>query len=438
MSNFDAKVLAWAKNANVRLDAKHELLGKSLETISNYERLEGVEYMNMAVNWGLRDDIQKLQNEVDASISEYGGDSFGKVNETGLGEVKTGFRFGATTTIEDDDFVEDDDDDDDDGKVKITSPLGDTEHSQIVSAMKNHASRRKTVSSEVIHLEEIDNFVPEVHEKSEASRAWLTEALETNYLFEHLEHKELDTLISAMTSVDLSESENLLSQGEDGDTFYLIESGTADVIVNEEVVRQIGEKTCLGEEELMYSAESKQTIKTTSPSLRAWALDRQTYRYIVTKASIKKRALYEDFLSNIDFLKSLSSFERLQVADALRPTEHKSGEHIISFGQEGTHFYIIVEGTVNVIGRKDDEKDGATVHVCTFTVGDCVGELEFINKHHTVADVVADGPVKTAKMGRRHFEKVMGPVEEFLKDRANDHSKFEYYRGKRESAATAD
>ena len=433
MSTFDAKVLAWAKDARVRLDAKQELLEKSLQTISDYERLEGVEKMNVTVNWGLRGDIEKLQTEVAENITEYGSDSYGRENQNGLGDVTIGFRFGETTTVEDDIPEEDIDDDDDDRRVVISSPLDDTEHDAIASKMKKNASRRKTVSSEVIHLEDIDSFIPAVHDKSDTSRAWLSETLESNYLFEHLETKEIDTLVSAMASVELSQSENLLSEGEEGDTLYLIEHGTSNVIENGEVVRELGEKSCIGEEELMYSAESMCTVTVTSSTLQAWSLDRETYRYIVTKASIKKRALYEDFLNKIDFLKSLSSFERLQVADALKPTDHKDGEHIISFGQEGTHFYIIVEGTVNVIGRQDNEKEGSTVQVCTFTVGDCVGELEFINCHCTVADVVADGPVKTAKMGRRHFEKVMGPVEEFLKDRANDHSKFEYYRGKRES-----
>ena len=54
--------------------------------------------------------------------------------------------------------------------------------------------------------------------------------------------------------------------------------------------------------------------------------------------------------------------------------------------------------------------------VCTFTVGDCVGELEFINPNTVcVADVKAwSSEVRTAKMNRRHFEKVMGYVKDYV------------------------
>ena len=72
-------------------------------------------------------------------------------------------------------------------------------------------------------------------------------------------------------------------------------------------------------------------------------------------------------------------------------------------------------GEVDVIGRGDF---GKPLHVCTFGYGHPVGELEFINNHVCVADVVAKTDVKTAKLSRRHFELVMGPVVDVLKRNA--------------------
>ena len=85
--------------------------------------------------------------------------------------------------------------------------------------------------------------------------------------------------------------------------------------------------------------------------------------------------------------------------------------------------FIILEGTVEVIGRKNGEK----TYVCDFSTGDYIGELEFLNNHRTVADVIAKTAVRTAKLNRRHFEMCMGPVLEVLK-RNMKHPKYEYYQ----------
>jgi hypothetical protein len=79
-----------------------------------------------------------------------------------------------------------------------------------------------------------------------------------------------------------------------------------------------------------------------------------------------------------------------------------------------------------VLGRDDK---GAPKWVCDFKEGDCVGELEFLHHHLCVADVVAKTPlVRTARMNRRHFEMVMGPVKDVLARTAQESEVFSYYR----------
>ncbi len=58
---------------------------------------------------------------------------------------------------------------------------------------------------------------------------------------------------------------------------------------------------------------------------------------------------------------------------------------------------------MDVFGRNEEKP----IYVCTFKAGDHVGELEFLNKHLCVADVVANGEVRAAKIHRDHFEKCM-------------------------------
>eukprot|EP01004_Peranema_trichophorum_P003212 NODE_2213_length_1652_cov_135.017005_g1896_i0.p1 GENE.NODE_2213_length_1652_cov_135.017005_g1896_i0~~NODE_2213_length_1652_cov_135.017005_g1896_i0.p1 ORF type:complete len:506 (+),score=109.72 NODE_2213_length_1652_cov_135.017005_g1896_i0:113-1519(+) len=165
-------------------------------------------------------------------------------------------------------------------------------------------------------------------------------------------------------------------------------------------------------------------------NISTWALDRKTYTHIMHNTFIKKRALYTEFLSKISFLQSMSHKELIQLADALQPDKFKKGEHLISYGEEGTWFYIIVEGVVEVLGRNDK---GEKIPVCTFTRGECVGELEFLHNHNTVADVVAQTEeVRVAKLNRAHFEMCMGPIKELLKQSRAVDPVFSYYRGTQE------
>jgi CRP-like cAMP-binding protein len=89
-----------------------------------------------------------------------------------------------------------------------------------------------------------------------------------------------------------------------------------------------------------------------------------------------------------------------------------------------------VEGVVEVIGR---DEAGKEVNVCTFTTGDCVGELEFINRHECVADCKAQTVVRAARMHRDHFEMCMGPVTDVLLRNAMENEKYGYYRARSQS-----
>ena len=387
MSLLDSQILDWVRTAKLSRIDKVDLLSRSLQCIDGHQHVD----VGVKVKREMVDDIEEYLQQLSKEIEKYGEHAIDEREEHDEGPKK-GFEFG-----------------DDEGQA--ADHLDASGHND--SQKKGRSARRKTVSSEVINLEEIDEYTPPEHEKDADAAKWLFDSLSQYYLFEHLDSSEVKTIVNAMKNDNKEAGEVIFSAGDEGDTLYLIQEGVASAHTEDEATTTMGPGSYIGDEELMYSAEAQYTLEA-DEDLILWSLDRQTYRYIVTKASIKKRALYEDFLMNIDFLEALTSFERLQVADALKTTEYADGEKIISFGEEGTHFHIIIEGSVRVLGR---DEAGEETEVCNFSEGDCIGELEFINNHKTCADVIAEGEVKTAKMGRRHFEKVMGPVEDFLKDR---------------------
>jgi len=285
--------------------------------------------------------------------------------------------------------------------------------------------RRPTVSAEIYKDDEIDNFKPEVNEKDPKAREWIITTLEKHNLFSHLEDFELAVAADAMMECERGEGGTLYDQNDDeNDIFYLLYSGEIELLMNDEVHSTAKRGDTFNDVNLLYPSACKESAKCLTDCVY-YTLDRRTYKCVLSKASKKKRAMYEGFLSTVGFLKGLQKFELLQLADALKPANYEAGHSLIKYGETGESFFLIVDGVVEVFGR-DEQKN--PIKVCEFTKGDCVGELEFINNHKCVADVKAQNFVRTAKMNRHHFEMVMGPVKEVLARTAQESHVYEYYR----------
>eukprot|EP01060_Flectonema_neradi_P017606 TRINITY_DN24473_c0_g1_i1.p1 TRINITY_DN24473_c0_g1~~TRINITY_DN24473_c0_g1_i1.p1 ORF type:complete len:546 (+),score=110.10 TRINITY_DN24473_c0_g1_i1:67-1704(+) len=304
----------------------------------------------------------------------------------------------------------------------FTAFTDDDDAQQPAAPLKKVASRRPTVCAEAYSEEQIDNFRPEVNPKSEEESSFLLGVLERNQLFNHLDDYELMDAVNAFSERPRMMGDFVYEdEDEDMDTFFVIYEGNLHTTDGD---RSLSKGDTFGDIFLLYPQASTETVSATSDCV-LYALDRITFKFILNKASKKKRAMYEGFLMKVPFLSTLSHIELLQLADALKSSQYEDGQTVIKYGEEGTWLHIVVEGMVEVIGRDDSNNK---IKVCEFKMGECVGELEFLNNHKTVADVVAIGRVRTAKMNRRHFEMCMGPVIDILRKNADALEVYSYYR----------
>jgi cAMP-dependent protein kinase regulator len=76
-------------------------------------------------------------------------------------------------------------------------------------------------------------------------------------------------------------------------------------------------------------------------------------------------------------LEGLDKWERLTVADALESQSFDDGDVVVKQGEEGHHFYIIVEGAATVTQKNDK---GETKEVGTLNPADYFGEVALMNK----------------------------------------------------------
>ncbi|CAF5024337.1 unnamed protein product, partial [Rotaria sp. Silwood1] len=156
-------------------------------------------------------------------------------------------------------------------------------------------------------------YVREIVQKDYATMCALSEAIKKNILFSHLDENERAQIFDAMFPEIHLAGDIIIQQGEKGENFYIIDKGEVDVYVNDELVTSIGECSSFGELALIYGTPRAATVKAKT-DVKLWSLLGETYRRILMDSTIKKRKMYEEFLSKVSILQTLDEWERLTVA----------------------------------------------------------------------------------------------------------------------------
>jgi len=256
--------------------------------------------------------------------------------------------------------------------------------------------------------------------------AALQTTVKANVLFMHLERDELQDVLDAMFPTEGAAGDVIIQQGDEGDNFYVVDSGVCCVeIESDGKVNTVGEVApggSFGELALIYGTPRAATIRAKT-EVKLWAIDRDTYRRILMGATIRKRKAYEEFLLKVKILASLDKWERLSVADALEPANFDAGTDIIKQGEEGNDFFIVVEGECVVTQTNES---GASGEVGRLKTADIFGEIALLTNDKRKATVTAVSDVKTVKLDRERFERVLGPCKDIL---ARDMENYKAFQG---------
>uniref|UniRef100_A0A8C2Z257 cAMP-dependent protein kinase type I-alpha regulatory subunit n=1 Tax=Cyclopterus lumpus TaxID=8103 RepID=A0A8C2Z257_CYCLU len=256
-------------------------------------------------------------------------------------------------------------------------------------------TRRGAISAEVYTEEDAASYVRKVIPKDYKTMAALAKAMERNVLFAHLDDNERSDIFDAMFSVNCIAGETVIQQGDEGDNFYVIDLGEMDVYVNNELVTSIGEGGSFGELALIYGTPRAASVRARS-NVKLWGIDRDSYRRILMGSTLRKRKMYEEFLSKVSILESLDKWERLTVADALETVQFQDGQEIVVQGEPGEEFFIILEGTAAVLQRRSEDEE--FVEVGRLGPSDYFGEIALLMNRPRAATVVACGPLNSGSL----------------------------------------
>lgn len=291
------------------------------------------------------------------------------------------------------------------------APSKSTPHSSDTST--THHARRVQIFNSSDSFSPDENRQLAVFSKPESSKLFLKNALSKHYLFEALGNEDMVRIIDCMRPTFAVFEEVVIKQGDTGDLFFCLETGTAVATVNGREVYTYEPSGCFGELALIYNSPRAASV-TAKTACKLWALDLKTFRYILATTSSSKMVKRCEFLKKCSFLDALSNEQIGKLAGALEVSSYEDGQHIIRQGDSGNSFYIIEEGLVRCTQVKSS---GREVDLITLKVGDYFGEMALMLNETRHANCIASGKVSCLSLDRNKFYMLLGSVQDVLAKR---------------------
>lgn len=260
-----------------------------------------------------------------------------------------------------------------------------------------------------------ENYAYPKFQKSESDRKFIQDCISDNFIFSDVDNKQREHLLDAFEKYSADIGKKIITEGEVGDYFYIIQNGKVEFNIQGERVGEAGRGRGFGDLALLYDCPRSCTC-IAAEACSLWRVDQTTFRQILAYGRMKADQETIDTLRKVSFLQQLSDEYIAKIASAVIPKTFKTGEVIIKKGEPGSVFYILKEGTVAI---RDIESGKAKYEDQVLKKGDFFGERAIVTDEPRNANVVALEDCFTLTLSRQNFLDVLGPLETLL-EKTND------------------
>lgn len=259
------------------------------------------------------------------------------------------------------------------------------------------------------------NLISSAAAKSTSETA---QVLSSYSLFENLSSDQKALLCDVVIPVHFASGETIVRQGEEGNTFYIIKSGSVTC------VDEIGTGAPLTLESGMYFGElalinnkPRARSVTAREATDLLALSRDDFQNILgsVKDTLKQEAGRRVLQTCEMFPAHISSTVRDKICEAFKEiTIENKGEEIVKKGDVGHSMFVVGDGeaAVYVNGSK----------VKSYKHGEYFGEIALTTNDSTrTATVVAESDVlRLYELGRADFNQLLGPLKKAISRTAEE------------------
>eukprot|EP01128_Nolandella_sp_AFSM9_P001773 TRINITY_DN1218_c0_g1_i1.p1 TRINITY_DN1218_c0_g1~~TRINITY_DN1218_c0_g1_i1.p1 ORF type:complete len:748 (+),score=225.20 TRINITY_DN1218_c0_g1_i1:206-2245(+) len=302
----------------------------------------------------------------------------------------------------------------------------------------NPMARRYSISSESFSPENFVDEIATLPPKSAEENARISQAVMKNVVFKNLDKEQMTEVVNTMYTEKVEPGKNVVVEGSflEENEMYVIESGELDVYYGDEVVARLKAGDVFGEIALMYTCPRTATVKAVT-ECSLWVLNRVTFRRVLMQDSLRRRTLYQSFLSRVPILSGLYPYECAKIADSLVPMYFKAGDVVIQQGDRNADLFYIVEIGKAVATKIDENGSGVSEFSLEYGPGGYFGELVLLYDSPRAATVTAVTDLKTLTITREHFAQLLAPIQEILKRNKENYKTYAQLKSSNRTSKTS-
>jgi len=175
-------------------------------------------------------------------------------------------------------------------------------------------------------------------------------------LCHYLDDDQRRGFVDSMAEVKVGQNEVIMRQGDKGNNFYLIKSGTCDVWIADKDgerknVRSLSAGSWCGELSLLHLKTRSASIMATSSEVTLLMVNRKTFQASIGDLITKKRGELLPFLTKLSIFADMDEYEMGMLADAAKVMNFKAGDTIHEKDKPSDNrFYLVREGKITTPG----------------------------------------------------------------------------------------
>ena len=267
-----------------------------------------------------------------------------------------------------------------------------------------------SASFETYGADEAKTYYPKTRE----TKRILVTALQEHYLFSSLAPSDVTDVMNAMQRQMIHSGDLIIQQGDPGNKFYILEEGDTEVVVDGNIVGQLGAGMAFGELALMYNCPRAATIRAVS-MCTVWTLGRLTFRRLLATTASSAIAERCAFLKKVPQLGALSNVAINSIAGAMEAKTFRRDDNIIEQGERGDAFYVLKDGSCTAYQSKNPGEPA--VKVGELLAGDFFGETALLtNEPRNATVTVSSMMTEVLVLSKNDFEMILGPLGSKLQD----------------------
>jgi cGMP-dependent protein kinase len=208
-----------------------------------------------------------------------------------------------------------------------------------------------------------------------------------------------EEVINSMKYFQLNADEIVFEQGGLAIYFFVVASGSLEVVVNNVRVNVMKTGDSFGELALLHNTPRSATVRTLERAT-LWGVDRKAFKEAVEQVNVKNYNENKAFLDSVPIFNVMTPEEKENLLAVVTTQRFLSGKKIVAEGEKGDLFYLIKEGTVAC--------SAMDVEIRKMEKGEYFGEQALLYNTLRTATVTAVDNVRVLSIGREQLREVLG------------------------------